>query len=251
MRWSIFLILIVPSCTLAAVCTPSAVEGVYGFQLSGETNVSGSAKPAASVGRLVLDGMGSLSGVSSVDFAGYFLGNSVTGTYQARSDCSISWSLQDDSGAYQHFSGTATPDGKLVQFRQTDAGGARHGVMVQAAASCSAGDFRGGYKFSISGSTIAMLEGATGGTVSLEGTAEADGGGAVSVRLNGASDASPTGTAEVDDDCFVRLDLPFPGSSGQMSSRKFRAMLVNGGKQLLGIETDPGAIVTLRMDAAQ
>lgn len=235
----------------APLCSPAQVQGVYGFQLSGETTISGGRQPAASVGRLVLDGMGNVSGVSSVNFAGYFLGNSVTGTYQAHNDCSISWSLQDDSGAYQHFSGTVTPDGKQVQFRQTDEGAARHGIMSQAPASCSAGDFRGRYRFSISGRTIPMLEGQAGGTVSLQGTAETDGGGGISVRLQDASGASPTGTAEVGDDCFVQVDLPVPATGGQMGSRKFRAMLVDGGKHLIGVETDPGAIVTLRMDAAR
>src|SRR5690349_14429697 len=102
------------------ICDPAAVQGVYGFQLSDDTTIAGDLKPAVSVGRIVLDGAGSLSGYSSVNFGGYFLGNPVTGTYEARTDCSISWSLQDDSGALQHFKGIVGADAKRVQFSQTD-----------------------------------------------------------------------------------------------------------------------------------
>src|SRR5580658_3284447 len=113
------------SCTAFAadVCNPNDFQGAYGFQLSGTSAISGEAKPIAGVGRMVLDGSGGLSGTSSVTFSGVLQGNPVTGTYEAHTDCSVSWALQDDSGAYQHFAGTMSPDGKRVQFRQTDPGG--------------------------------------------------------------------------------------------------------------------------------
>src|SRR6266567_2381507 len=80
----------------AQYCMPQKFSGVYGFQLEGSTTISGSAKPVASMGRLEFDGQGGVSGVSSVNFAGYFLGNPVTGNYEVRADCRITWSLQDD-----------------------------------------------------------------------------------------------------------------------------------------------------------
>ena len=89
----------------AAVCDPNQLQGPYGFQLSGAASISGQSQPATSIGRIVFDGQGGISGYSSVMFAGFLLGNPVTGTYESRSDCTASWSLQDDSGAYQHFSG--------------------------------------------------------------------------------------------------------------------------------------------------
>ena len=59
------------------------VTGAYGFQLSGQTTISGEAQPAAGVGRLVLDGQEGVTGASSVKYAGLLLGNPVTGTYEA------------------------------------------------------------------------------------------------------------------------------------------------------------------------
>jgi hypothetical protein len=161
---------------------------VYGFQLSGDTTISGDVKPAVSVGRIVLDGAGSLSGYSSVNFGGYFLGNPVTGTYEVRTDCSISWSLQDDSGALQHFGGIVGADAKRVQFSQTDAGAAKRSEHEEAG-----------------------------------------------------------GTVHVDADCFAQLDLSLP--LPHLSAMKFRGILVDSGKEILGIETDPGTAVKIEMAA--
>ena len=66
-----------------------------------------------------------MSGTASATFSGLLLGNPVTGTYEAKSHCSVAWKLQDDSGAFQNFSGTLSTDGARVHFQQTDAGGAR------------------------------------------------------------------------------------------------------------------------------
>ncbi len=118
----------------ADVCNPAKLQGAYGFQLSGRTTISGESKPAVSVGRLVFDGQGAVSGYSSVNFAGYFLGNPVTGTYEAHDDCTIAWSLQDDSGAFQHFSGKLTADYSAAEFHQSDPGGAQNGIMERVAA---------------------------------------------------------------------------------------------------------------------
>lgn len=229
----------------AAVCNPAAVQGVYGFQLSGATTISSSPQPVAAVGRLVLDGAGNVSGVSSTNFAGYFLGNPVTGAYQVHADCSIDWSLQDDSGGHQHFRGTLTPDGQRARFRQTDPGGARHGILVRTETSCGASNVTRRYAFTISGTTTPMLDGQTPGAVSLQGHAEVDPNG--SVRLSGAAGAPATGALHVDGDCFAELDLSLPNPSGSPASMKFRAILVDGGRQILGIESDPGATVILTM----
>src|SRR6202167_1499823 len=113
----------------ADVCDPAKLEGAYGFQLSGHTTISADSKPVVSVGRLVFDGHGVLSGYASVNFAGYFLGNPVTGSYEAHDDCTISWSLQDDSGAFQHFTGKLTPDNSSAEFHQSDTGGAQDGIL--------------------------------------------------------------------------------------------------------------------------
>src|SRR5690348_4117526 len=150
----------------ADVCDPAQLHGVYGFQLAGPTTISGKPQPVVSVGRLVFDGQGGVSGVSSVSFTGLYLGNPVTGMYQARTDCSIDWSLQDDSGNHQHFHGTLTADGTQIRFRQTDPGGPSRGLMVKSQTACQEGDLQPRYRVSVSGALFNVQTGKVSGSFS-------------------------------------------------------------------------------------
>jgi hypothetical protein len=221
----------------ADVCNPSDVAGPYAFQLTGSTDISGAPHPTASLGRIVFDGNGNLSGTASATFRGLLLGNPVTGTYEAKWDCSLTWMLQDDSGAFQHFSGTLSPDGARVQFQQTDPGGAQHGIMQKTPAACSASDLRPKYNFTVSGNVRAMLPGQVGHTVDAKGTL----------------DVAQNGTFQVDGDCSVQFAwtlAPPNGQAGDASPMNMRGFLVNGGKEILAFQTDPGAMVAARLSSA-
>src|SRR5260221_6807700 len=95
----LLLLLLLPGAAAQAddVCNPTTLFGLYAFQLSGWTTISGTPKPTASLGRITFDGSGSLSGTASAVFSGLLLGNPVSGAYEAKSDCSVTWKLQDDS----------------------------------------------------------------------------------------------------------------------------------------------------------
>ncbi len=210
------------------VCNPTSLAGPYAFQLSGTTAISGTPKPTASLGRLTFDGRGSVSGTASATFSGVLLGNPVNGTYEAKADCSVTWKLQDDSGAFQNFSGRLSADGTRVDFRQTDPGGVQRGIMQKTSDTCSAADLRTKYKFIISGRTTPVQPGEVPHAVSAEGTL----------------DVAKNGSFEVDSDCSVHFVLtPSPGSS----TMTMRGFLVNGGKEILAFQTDPGAMVAARL----
>lgn len=231
----------------ADVCDTAKFGGAYGFQLSGHTTISGDSKPVVSVGRLVFEGnnlgQGDVSGYSSVNFAGYFLGNPVTGTYESHTDCTVTWSLQDDSGNFQHFSGKLTPDDASAQFHQSDPGGAQDGVMQKVADKCVAASFAPRYSFGISGSTTPMNPGDVARSVSAEGTVEPDAAGNLKINV---SNATPTsGSITVDSDCFAEITMTLPSGD----TVNLRGVLVNGGKQILAMETDPGTTVTAKFNA--
>ena len=174
----------------------------------------------------------SVSGTASATFSGVLLGNPVTGTYEAKSDCSVTWKLQDDSGAFQNFSGTLSPDGTRVQFRQTDPGGAQRGIMQKTSDTCSAADLQKKYKFTISGSTTPMQPGEVANTISTAGTL----------------DVAENGTFQVDSDCSVHFVLTLPPGPSPITTppMTMRGFLVNGGKEILAFQTDPGAMVAAR-----
>jgi hypothetical protein len=220
-------------CVAAAdVCDPAKLVGPYAFQLSGTTKISGAEKPTTSLGRLVFDGKGNLSGTASAMYTGLLLGNPVTGTYEAHDDCSIAWKLQDDSGAFQNFSGTISPDASRVQFRQTDPGGADRGIMQKAPDQCTTAALQPKYNYTVSGSTIPMQEGGVPSTVSAKGS--------LVVAESGV---------QVDSDCTLQFSLLLRGADGSLLPMKRRGYLVNGGKEILAIQTDPGAMVSGRFSS--
>src|SRR5579884_3039834 len=92
----------------AQMCTARRLSGEYGMQLTGMARISGQEAPLADFANLTVADDGSVSGYSSVNFNGVLLGNPVTGTIELHPDCSVALALQDDSGAFQHFSGIAT-----------------------------------------------------------------------------------------------------------------------------------------------
>ena len=59
----------------AGVCNPADLVGPYALQLTGLTDISGTPKPAVSLGRIAFDGHGGLTGTASATFRGLLLGN--------------------------------------------------------------------------------------------------------------------------------------------------------------------------------
>ena len=220
----------------AEVCNPADLVGQYAFQLTGSTSISGAPKPTVSLGRIAFDGRGNVSGTASATFRGLLLGNPVTGSYEAKSDCSVVWKLQDDSGGFQNFSGTLSADGTRVQFRQTDPGGAQRGIMKKTSDSCSAADLLEVYDFTVSGSTTPMRPGDVSHAVAAQGTLE----------------IAENGSFQVESDCSVRFGLRLPAKDGrdaETSPMSLRGFLVNGGKEILAFQTDPGAMVAARFSS--
>jgi hypothetical protein len=228
----------------ADLCDPKSFAGPYAFQLSGETTIAsdGHAQPMADLGRLVLDGQGGLSGFSSVAFSNVYLGNPVTGGYEAHQDCTVTWSLQDDSGGMQHFSGVITPNGDRVEFKQTDPGGASHGIMRRTSDQCKAGDLLHKYAFELSGSISA--DGTARTTVKIKGFIQPDSNGTLHLTIQ--DDPSPPTDvgAGIEDGCVVKLQLQLAGKTAN-----FRGVLANGGREILAIQTDPMATVSARFIA--
>jgi len=99
--------------------------------------------------------------------------------------------------------------------------------MQQTSDTCSAADLQKKYKFTVSGSTTPMQPGEVSRTISADGTL----------------DVAENGTFQVDSDCSIHFVLTLPPGPSPMTMRGF---LVNGGKEILAFQTDPGAMVAAR-----
>ncbi|HEY1339007.1 MAG TPA: hypothetical protein VGF59_15940 [Bryobacteraceae bacterium] len=208
--------------------------------MTGNTTIGDRTRSVAVVGRLVFDDSGNVSGTSSASFTGITLGNPVTGKYEAHWDCSVTWSLQDDSGGYQHFAGTMSTYGRRVVFRQTDPGGAVNGILLRTMDGCSEAGLKGKFDLTISGRAIDVDTAIESGYVSQAGLLTADGAGGVAF-LRQPDTPLIGGSYRVRADCSVELTLE------SEPAMHFRAILVDEGREVLGIQTDPGTTVTLRM----
>ena len=244
----LFMTSLAASAALADFCNPVDFQGAYGFQLTGTTTIGSHPQPVVTVGRLVFAGDGTVAGVSSVSFTGLYLGNPVAGKYEARTDCSVSWSLQDDSGNFQHFQGTMTKDARRVEFHQTDPGAPSQGAMVKSSLACQEQDLRARYRFRLSGKEINVDTAQVSGEVSASGVME-NNGGQLTLTLSADSASPGNGTLEVEDDCFVQLHFNLALVGDQKADMNFRGILVDGGSELLGLATDPGTAVSLRLTA--
>lgn len=198
------------------VCGNLDLSGAYGFQLSGSSTIAGNPKPMAVVGRLEFGAEGRVSGTSSVNFGGLFLGNPVTGSYTAAANCSIQFNLQDDSGAWQHFTGALAPGGARAQFHQTDPGTGGRGTLARLPETCAAATLAGRYGVTLDGHRTVTAADGRGGLSWTDGQA-----------VN-------TGTYDVASDCFVEIN--FGG--------KWRGILVDNGKTVLAVQTEPGKVAT-------
>ncbi len=233
--------------THAAVCDPNSFHGAYGLALTGTTTIGSPERLAAVVGRLVLDGYGNLSGVSSAGFTGLILGNPITGKYEAHFDCSVTWTLQDDSGNFQHFAGTMIAEGSRVRFRQTDPGGAENGILIRIMDRCSASSLAGKFQLTASGTTVDVNTAINSGRISIEGVLAADGARNLTFTSGTGEPPRAAGTYDVQDDCFVNLDVELPAGPHKTAAMQFRAILVDDGREALGIQIDPGTVVALRL----
>ncbi len=229
----------------ADACDLKNLRGPYGFQLTGDSRISGESKPVASLGRIVLGDDKTLSGASSAMFAGYLLGNPVTGSYEIGPDCTMTWNLRDDSGAYQHFQGPITPDGRRARFKQTDAGAAEQGVLVRAPDRCTPANLRRHYQFAVSGSFVPMVPGDSADEMKMDGVIESDDKGAFHLTPNGPGQPPIPVSIGVDTDCNITMEFALP-SAGAV---KLRGIVVDDGKEILAIRTDPGWIAPARLIA--
>jgi hypothetical protein len=235
----------------AGPCSTAAFAGSYGLRLWGTSTLSGSPTPFADLSRLLFDGEGGITGYSSVNFNGLLLGNPVTGAYEVNRDCTMSWSLQDDSGAFQHFTGTLFPNGSRVDLRQTDFGIDGHGAMLRTSTACTASDVRPSYAFVLSGTATPLAGGDVPGTISAQGVLHIDGvSRATLIQTFDGEDVPADGTWSVESDCTFHFEFALPVKTGKTAvPMALRGILVNQGQQILAIQTNPATVAAVRFTA--
>ena len=95
-----------------------------------------------------------------------------------------------------------------------------------------------------------MSPGDVSSTVNAKGIAQLDPGGAFKLVLRSAPAAVIDVTVKVEDDCIVNLEFALPAAASAATGQvKLRGILVNDGKDILAIRTDPGWMAPARFAA--
>jgi len=221
-----------------APCSNASLSGTYGFLHDGTD--SNGAPATAAVTQITFDSTtGTFSGETTASHDGVIATESLTGTHTVASNCT----------------GTGTPaGGSPFSIVVTSAGFlAVHpfseGFAVkQGSPTCTNAGVKGSFGFETTGMFLAGAP-ATGwvafiGELTL--SVDASGGGVISGHIAGAEDSTTfaeepvTGSYTVDTDCRGRATI----TPKRFPEMHFSFVVVDCGKELLAVETDPDTVVS-------
>ena len=228
-------------------CTNASLRGGYGFVAKGVT-LTGSPLPAAlqrpfaSGGDATFGGKGNFVLTSTSSFNGLIQPVETRGVYQVNSDCS--YTSRAENGVT--FQAVILDGGRQLQILQTTPNVVIVGTAIQQPQRCEANAFQASYGFVAEGvagpptlpvplagplAGVGTVVFAQDGTFVLTATRS----------VNGVLDPEPlalTGVYSMKGNCTfgMRFDVGFT----------FDAVIVNNGKEILFVETDPGTALIVR-----
>jgi hypothetical protein len=215
----------------AAVCTNATVTGVWGYQVG------------AAVGQFTSDGTGNLIGSQTVSENGTIVSQTYTGTYSVSTKCTGSFTTNFTGGGTAHSTFILDNGQKGAQVIDTDTGIVADGIALpQGVVTCGLTGKRATFAANLSGKMPTAGPIAYVAQVIMNGTGKISGTG--TFDMNGTFvTGSITGTYTETAACTGTAQITPPGSS----TLNFNFVVVNGGKEILLIETDTNTIVAGNM----
>jgi hypothetical protein len=221
-----------------AACNNASVKGTYGII---STGLNGSLQPASSVDQLVLDGAGNLTGSSTKSIDGSIITFTFTGTYSISANCTGTTTFNNQDGTTKHDNIFLYNGNKNAFLIQTDKSHVEASVAVAAGApTCTDLGVKAAYSMEATGQDIGVGQIAAGGRLTLNGTGSITGTATFSINGSITSSASTTGTYSINPDCTGTASLSPRG----LPTINLNLLVVNGGKEIMFIETDTNTVVT-------
>jgi hypothetical protein len=227
------------SAAWAATCSNASLSGTYGF-LHGGTDATGTPTSAA-VSQLTFDSTtGTFTGVTIASHAGVIATEAITGTYAVASNCSGT----GNPTGLSPFSFVLTSTGFLALHVFSEGFAVKQGSPT-----CTKAGVKGIFGFETTGVFLAeapATEVAFIGQLKL--TVNASGEGVVSGFVAASEDGTflpfaeepVTGSYTVAPDCRGRVLITPKG----LSEMHFSFAVVDGGKEMVAVETDPDTVVS-------
>ena len=223
-----------------ASCTNASVKGTYGIL---STGLNGSLQPASSLDQVTLDGLGHLSGTATKSIDGSLVNFPFTGSYNIAQNCIGTTTFTNQSAQSEHdniYVNNASTGAFLIQ---TDSSHVQSSIAVaQGPATCTNLGVQNSYTFEATGTVIGTGQVASAGKLTL---AVVSGVGSITgketLSLDGVihSNVSVTGTYKINANCTGTAKITPSG----LTAMNLALVVVNGGKQIMAIETDKNTIV--------
>jgi hypothetical protein len=220
----------------SAVCSNGTLKGAYGYY----HRKPGGGSEQGVVGQIIADGRGTLSVSWTWSFNGAISTGTSTGTYSISSNCTGTLTFNNEDLSPANFSIALDDGARGFQIIQTDSGTAQLGSGVaQGTVTCGLTGKKQTFAIGLGGTLFAnsATEAIVGGLI-LDGKGNIVGSETLSV-LGVISEAPVTGTYTQNSDCTGTLQITPKGST----TTNFNTVAVDGGKQLLLIETDNNTLV--------
>jgi hypothetical protein len=228
----------------AATCSNASLSGTYGF-LHGGTDAAGT--PTTTVTQITFDSTtATFTTVDTSSHGGVITPEFFTGTYAVASNCTATNTFTIGGGIYF----VVTPTGFLA------GGGPHEGVTVdgfgvkQGSPTCTDHGVKGSFGFEATGVFLAGAP-ATGPVAligELELAVDASGDGVISGHIAGSEDGTTLTFAEEPVSGSYRFDRDCRGTATitpkGLSEMHFSLVVVDGGKEMLAIETDADTVVS-------
>ncbi|MFZ3264705.1 MAG: hypothetical protein WA172_11955 [Terriglobales bacterium] len=227
------------SAVWAATCSNASLSGTYGFLHDG-TDSNGTPTSAA-VTQLTFDSTtGTFTGEQTASHDGVIVKDSVTGTYAIASNCTGT----GIPTAGSPFSIVVTSTGFLALHLLSEGFAVKQGSPT-----CTNACVKGSFGFETTGVSVA---GAATGAVAFIGelklTVNPSGDGVISGHISSSEDGTfltfaeepVTGSYKVDPDCRGWATIKPKG----LPEMRFHIVVVDGGKEMLVVETDANTVVS-------
>jgi hypothetical protein len=225
---TVMMTMIVVGPTAAASCTNANVTGVWGYVVG------------AAVGQFTADGKGDITnGSQTVSQHGTIEKQTFTGRYSVATNCTGRVTIDVTGGKSVSANFVLDNSNKGFEIIDTTAGTLAEGFgMARGTVTCGLTGKKETFAAGLLGNDIGKGPVASVAQVILDGTGRVSGTGTFDV--NGISvNTAITGTYTEDDDCTGTAQITPAG----LSTLNFNFVVVNGGKEILLIETDTNTAV--------
>lgn len=220
----------------AASCSKASLKGNYGISWGWPQELfAGSGNEAFVVGQLTADGKGNVTGTETVSFENSIQTVSVSGTYTMAASCIGTLSIAPD---FFNIYLNSSNDGFQMTLTTTGFEAVGSGIP-QVSTTCGLTGKAQKLSLNVVGTLPASsVNKAIVGQLALNGKGKITG--TVSINQNYSNSvATVTGTYTEASDCTGTLQITPKGSA----ALNFNTVFVNGGAELLLVETDSGTVI--------